>query len=367
MARILYLGAGQPGTTSLYRAQALRRLGHDVEIADPYVAAGGLLANRWTAALHYRSGYRALQPRMTAWVRRRLAASRRPDLAWVDSGELLGPDCIGLLSRAGVRTLLYNQDDPTGGRDGHRFDMLLAALPAYDLCAVFRAPNEREYAARGARRILRVPMSYDEVMHAPLPDASDITLDMRSEVAFIGTWQRGERRDCFLAGLVARGIPVAIWGAHWELSPQWEALRPHHRGGNLSGRDYVAAMQGARVCIGMLSQGNRDLHTTRTMEIPYAGGLLCAQRTSEHVAMFRDGVEAVFWDSVDECAHHCRALLADVLRREAVRRAGMARIRAIGAGNESVCGRLVSAALAVQPAHGCTAPVQCLDEEPASS
>ncbi|RQY92709.1 glycosyltransferase [Burkholderia stagnalis] len=94
---------------------------------------------------------------------------------------------------------------------------------------------------------------------------------------------------------------------------------------------------------------------------------LCAQRTGEHVAMFRDGVEAVFWDSVDECAHHCRALLADVLRREAVRCAGMARIRAIGAGNESACGRFVAAALAVQPAHGRTAPVQCLDEEPASS
>ncbi len=345
MARILYLGASQPGTTSLYRARALRRLGHDVEIADPYQAVGRALVNRWSAALHYRTGYRALQSRMEAWVRQRLTTGRRADLAWVDSGELLGPGCIRLLGRHGARTLLYNQDDPTGPRDGRRFDTMLAAIPAYDVCAVFRTPNVGEYVARGARCVVRVRMSYDEVMHAPFADPAEIAPAMRAEVAFIGTWMRHEQRDRFLADLIARGIPVAIWGARWELSALWPTLRAHHRGGNLTGRDYVAAVQGARICIGMLSRGNRDLHTTRSMEIPYAGGLLCAQRTSEHATLFRDGVDAVLWNDAEECANHCRALLADPERREGIRRAGMATIRAAGAGNEDVCARLVEAAL----------------------
>ena len=40
------------------------------------------------------------------------------------------------------------------------------------------------------------------------------------------------------------------------------------------------------LCLGLLSKGNRDLQTTRSLENPYAGGPLCAQRTSERLALY---------------------------------------------------------------------------------
>lgn len=192
-------------------------------------------------------------------------------------------------------------------------------------------------------------MSYDEVMHAPYQDADEIAQAFRSDVAFIGTWMRGEGRDQFLLDLVNQGIPVSIWGQRWEKSPLWDHLKAFHRGGNLSGRDYVAAIQGAKVCLGMLSKGNRDLHTTRTMEIPYAGGVLCAERTSEHLELYEEGVEAVFWRDVDECVRQCRRLLDDDAWRESVRSAGMARVRASHQGHEDVCRVIVEAALQSHP------------------
>jgi hypothetical protein len=156
---------------------------------------------------------------------------------------------------------------------------------------------------------------------------------------------RGEGRDQFLLDLVKQGIPVSIWGQRWEKSPLWNQLKAFHRGGSLSGRDYVAAIQGAKVCLGMLSKGNRDLHTTRTMEIPYAGGVLCAERTSEHMDLYEEGVEAVFWRDVDECARQCRRLLDDDAWRQSVRSAGMARVRASHRGHEDVCRVIVATAL----------------------
>ncbi len=98
----------------------------------------------------------------------------------------------------------------------------------------------------------------------------------------------------------------------------------------------------------MLSKGNRDLHTTRSVEIPYTGGVLCAERTSEHIELYEEGVEAVFWRDVDKCARQCRCLLDDDAWRELVRSAGMARVRASRRGHEDVCRVLVEAALQSQ-------------------
>lgn len=345
MASILYIGNSSSGTTSRHRADALRRLGHEVVIADPYLALHDGLENYWLGALHFRTGYRLLQSEVKRWIARLLPGLHYFNMVWVDNGELLGADSVRLLGESGLLTVLYNHDDPTGKRDGRRFDSLLKALPFYDICAVVRQVNALEYKALGAKLVIRTLMSYDEVMHAPYQDANEIPQAFRSDVAFIGTWMRSEGRDQFLLDLVKQGIPVSIWGQRWEKSPLWNHLKAFHRGGNLSGRDYVAAIQGAKVCLGMLSKGNRDLHTTRTMEIAYAGGVLCAERTSEHMELYEEGVEALFWRDVDECARQCRRLLDDDAWRESVRSAGMARVRASHRGHEDVCRVIVATAL----------------------
>jgi len=250
------------------------------------------------------------------------------------------------LRQFGAPVALYNNDDPTGKRDGRRFDSLLAALPAYDLCAVLREPNVSEFYAHGARAAHRVWMSYDEVLHRPFERIEDIPAAFRSEVAFIGTWIPGERRDEFMLSLVKRGVPLSIWGDAWQRSPNWPQIKHVWRGPSIYGRNYVAAVQGSKLALGLLSKGNRDLHTTRSAEIPYAGGLLCAQRTSEHLAMYKEGEEAVFWDSADECAEVCRSLLADPALREHIRASGKARAEAGGFGNEAILSDIIQILLA---------------------
>jgi hypothetical protein len=265
-----------------------------------------------------------------------------PQIVWVNGGELIGAAAANKLRQFGAPLVLYNNDDPTGKRDGRRFDSLLATLPAYDLCVVLRAPNVGEFYARGARSVHRVWMSYDEVLHRPFERIEDIPAAFRSEVAFVGTWIRGEGRDEFLLALIDRGLDIAIWGDRWHKSANWPRLQAHWRGPALAGQDYVAALQGAKLALGLLSRGNRDLHTTRSAEIPYAGGLLCAERTTEHLAMYREGEEAVFWNDADECAAVCHRLLADDALRERIRQQGMARVRQGGYGNEAVCREILA-------------------------
>jgi spore maturation protein CgeB len=184
-------------------------------------------------------------------------------------------------------------------------------------------------------------MSYDEIAHKSFDDASSIDTKFKSDIVFIGTWMNNEKRDLFLSKLIDAGLNVSIWGNRWEKSEYWDLIKEHHKGKSLSGRDYVAAIQGSKICIGMLSKGNRDLHTRRSVEIPFIGGLLCAERTIEHTEMYKEEKEAIFWDDVDECIERCKEILRDDTRRINLRENGSIRVKANQVGNEDICESII--------------------------
>lgn len=103
------------------------------------------------------------------------------------------------------------------------------------------------------------------------------------------------------------------------------------------------AIQCARVNLGLLSHENRDLHTTRSLEIPALGGLLCAERTHEHLALYEEGVEALFWNDAEECAATCFHALADEPRRARIAKAGRERYQRDNHRNEAVMQSLLDA------------------------
>jgi hypothetical protein len=341
MAKILYLADNSFGSTSSHRANALRRIGHDVEVRDAYVLANSY--GSLVSAVHFQTGYFLLQSALERWLKNVIRnLEQRPDLIWVDMGELFGPNCLKLLKTLNAPIILYNVDDPTGKRDGRRFNALLKSIQYYDLIAVVRQETANECTQLGAKRVVRVFRSYDEVEHRPFAAVNEIPKALRSEVAFIGTWMRHERRDEFLMKLIEQGVPVSIWGNRWQKSAYFGKLESNWKGPALYGRDYVGAIQGSRICLGMLSKGNRDLHTQRSLEVPFAGGLFCAERTAEHQYLYTEGKEAVFWSDVKECADVCNRLLGDEPLRESIRLAGAVKVRALNLGNEDVCSHVLS-------------------------
>lgn len=338
--RILYLGDDHPHSTSRHRAEALKRIGCDVTIVNPRCAYAHLKIH---PKLNQLTGYRLVAPLVHRWVKQQIR-DKQFDVAWVSQCPEVFKETVRELKGTCGKAVNYVNDDPTGNRDGNHWATFRQSIPLYDLFAVVRTQSELEFRLAGAKKVVRVWMSYDEVAHAPFAKEEDIPQAFRSEVAFVGTWMSGEGtkgRDYFLLKLIEAGIHLSIWGIRWQKSPCWPKLKPFWRGGALGGREYVAAIQGAKISLGFLSKGNRDLHTTRSAEIPYAGGLLCAERTSEHLQMYQDGGEAVFWSSPEECIQQCQELLKDDARRKQIRDAGMARVRALRLGNETICRRVL--------------------------
>jgi spore maturation protein CgeB len=336
---ILFIGNGSANSSSSHRAKALERIGCSVFLIDPYLECKVNFSNKWKNKLHYITGYKLLQKKIEKWVLTSLKtiANQVFELVWVDSGELLGVDIIKQLNKMKCPVLLYNLDDPTGNRDGNKFSSLLKSLPFYDYCVVVRNINIEEYKKLGAKNIIFVSRSYDEVIHQPFNKKEDIPEKFISDICFVGTWMPKENRDVLFVKLIEEGLNVSIWGTSWNRSLYYNILRPYIKGDSIYTRDYVAAIQGAKICIGLLSKGNRDLVTQRTFEIPFIGGLFCAERTEEHLSLYRDFEEAVFWDDPDECTIICKKLLNDSVLREQIRAAGMKKVRAMQLGNEDIC------------------------------
>ncbi len=315
--KILYLGANSG--TSKHRANALVRLGHQVEVIDPWEFLPRTIL---LTKLQFNTG----TPWLGHYIHKKvlLATTRNNyDLVIVNCGELINSELVkDLKIRFGV-VANYNNDDPFGKRDRNKWKLYLRALPDYDLIVVVREVNLQEAYALGAKKVLRVFMTADEIVHQPRHLSESDYHEWASDVLFIGTWM--PERGSFVAQLIELGVPLSIYGSRWQKAPEWSILQKAWKGGELHGDDYAKAIQSAKICLGLLSKGNRDLHTTRSIEIPALGGLLCAERTLEHLQLYEEGKEAVFWKDAEECAKICKKLISEDRYRTSISLAGRER------------------------------------------
>jgi len=332
---ILFIGAN--GGNALKRANALKRLGHDVMHLDPYSLfpfrdfVGRLIYYGWASVIE---SY--LKKKITP-----LLSKCSFDVTFVDNGELVGRNVLSVLRKVSPIIINYNNDDPFGGRDKKKWRLYLESVPHYDLLAVVRPVNVAEAYALGAPKVLQVFMAVDE-LDGPREMTPRDRRRFPHEVLFIGTWM--PERGPFLQELIQAGVPLAIYGNDWQKAPEWPALQTVWHGPAIYGDDYLKAIQLAKVSLGLLSKGNRDLHTTRTFEIPYCGGLLCAERTSEHLQLYQEDIEAVYWSDVKECIEKCKKLLNDDKMRAEIAEKGRIRCLRNGIFNENNLNKMLEAA-----------------------
>jgi spore maturation protein CgeB len=333
---ILYIGTNSG--TSRHRASAMVRLGHEVSIIEPRAfLPKNRLADYWL----FHQG--------ALWCERIVARkvlsslpSKRVDLVWVDGGDLVSVDLVCQLKKRFGQVVNYCIDDPYGKRDGKKWRHYLRAVPFYDLVVVLRECNVAEAYRAGARNVLRVYMTADEIAHSPRSVSEAEWTRWRSEVLFVGTWM--PERGPFLAALMRSGVPLSIYGDRWHKAPEWPILRPAWKGHGLYGdADYALAISCAKVCIGLLSKGNRDETTTRSFEIPLLRSVLCAERTSEHSRLYSEDEEAVFWSTAEECADKCHSLLANDEVRASIAARGRNRCRQNQTLNEPMVARVLGA------------------------
>ena len=338
MAAILYIGSAEG--TSLARYEAIQRLGHTAFMLDPYecLPANNLI-RRWC----FKTGAAGFEHVIATRIAARIPAEPF-DLVVVDNGELVAPAALMAIAQRGKPIVNLNQDNPYSGRDGRRFRLFLKSLPYYRVLYAPRYSSVVAGVELGAQAAVQFWFAADDCLKDPAsyPTALEMA-PFRAKVAFTGTWM--EDRGEFIEYLLSEGIDVMVNGPRWDRYKGYERIKSRVRLGHLDQKTFFAAIAAADISIGLLSKGNLDLHTTRSMEIPALRSLLVAERTEDHEVLYEDGREAFFWSDPAECARVLKALVADPVAVERARHAGRARAVANNHFNEPLMKFVIEDAL----------------------
>ncbi len=341
--KILFISRKTPNTDA--RFNALTRAGHEVDFLNsdrlfpfPSRVLRLFLTMPFGAFLVDIMARRALK--------RELKRSPNYSLVFMNQCVALGPLSVCWLQSEIGKILNYVNDDPFGNSSYWRWRNFLKTVPLLDLLVVVRPQNVEEAKQWGARHVHRVYMAADSILHKSLQETSEDRVQWGVKVAFIGSYF--PERGPFLAKLVECGVPLAIYGPDWDRAPEWELLKPYFRKGRVLGDDYVKAIQYADICLGLLSKQNRDAHTTRTFEVPCIGSLLCAEKTTEHLSLFSEGEEAVYFESAEECATLCRELLEEPKLISEIATAGHRRFIQLNQTNDKVMAEILSVFHSIQ-------------------
>jgi spore maturation protein CgeB len=221
----------------------------------------------------------------------------------------------------------YSPDDMYGTHNQSAY--FLRGLPLYDTFITTKSFNVDELRRLGARNVLFIGNGFDPDTHKPMHVTPEDRCTFGGAVGFIGAWEK--ERGSQMLSLAKAGVGVRVWG--WQ--PPKGLFQVKHanlvvEGRPLWGSDYVKAICGFDINLGFLRKQNRDLETTRSIEIPACGAFMLAERTKEHLILFEEGKEAEFFGSTEELISKCKFYLVHEEIRKKIAAAG--RIRCLKSG-----------------------------------
>lgn len=318
---ILFVGYIIFGSTSSMRLRAFKDLGHrmtEVNLEPEHV-------RRTQRTFPYRVLRRLVGPLDLARVNRAILArvEERPvDVLWLEKTltveartlrevRRLRPDC---------RIVGHSLDDMYGRHNQSR--QFLRHLPLYDVFFTNKSYNVAELRQMGCPRVEFFNNAFDTHTHRPVELSPADVERFGTDVGFIGSFEQDRAAE--MTYLAEQGISVRIHGDFWQ---RWPHAHPklEIRPGELLVDDYARAMCATKINLCFLRKLNRDLQTTRSVEIPACGAFMLAERTDEHRALFEEGREAEYFSSRDEMLEKVRYYLAHPEEREQIAAAGRAR------------------------------------------
>jgi len=326
---IVYVGDTSPGRTSFHRMNALKALGHVVININQYAVLEGTWA-RLMVKVMSRLGYPLDSAKINAQILEKLDAEHI-DILWLDKPLTVIPATLQAVKEKmpWTQIVAYSPDDMLNPRNQSRYHQ--ACLPLIDVYFTTKSFHVEELRDKGCSSVFFVPNAYDKNSHKPVALSPEERSRWGGRVGFIGGYEV-ERFNSLLY-LACANVPIRIRGSFWERVP---TRHPNLQIeiGDLGDYNYAKAITATDINLCFLRKVNRDLQTTRSIEIPACGGFMLAERTDEHLALFEEGKEAEFFSSNDEMLGKINYFLANPDKRQRIAEAGRKRCIDSGYSNE---------------------------------
>jgi len=224
----------------------------------------------------------------------------------------------------------FMNDDPFGpDKNKHWFRYYKHTIDLFDIHFAFRELNMNEFYAHGAKQVeLLLPCFVPELHKNPVPHEKEMH-EYDVDALFIGHGENDGRAGIFDA-IVENGLSLKLGGSRFE---KFSSRRPHEKvlpATYIKGEAYAKSIYGALTSLCLYSKRNRDIITYRAFEIPAIGGLLLAQRNDFITSIFKEGEEAYFFSTAEECVSIIKHLKENPQERNRVAINGQKKVLAGG-------------------------------------
>jgi spore maturation protein CgeB len=127
-----------------------------------------------------------------------------------------------------------------------------------------------------------------------------------------------------LKSLIDSGVNLKIYGPDWVRSPYYNYLcsRLGYKIKPLNSNDYNLALNSSKIALVFLSKLNNDTYTRRCFEIPATKSFMLSQYSEDLSILFKDGIEAVYFNSYIDLKHKIEYYLFHDNERKKIAEAG---------------------------------------------
>lgn len=205
----------------------------------------------------------------------KFAKAFHPDIVFFCKAENVRSELFTLLKRdIKCKIVAWYVDNPLNATVSSY--QSLRAIQKTDHCFIWGDYLIDALYAAGARSAHLLPFAYDPSSYpSDLPLNGDDTLKWKSDVCFVGTWDRV--REAALEPLTGQTFDLAIYGQGWDRNlSSTSPLRSHVRSGAIWLEDTVKAYKGSHIALNLLRRHNWKGHNFRTMEVTGVGGATLA-------------------------------------------------------------------------------------------
>lgn len=339
--KILFVGNLNEYSRSFQRFQALQRIDHKVKgLSSVFVGEIAGFSQRLT--LTERIRHKLGRHLDKVGINKSLpneVAKFQPNILWIEKALPLKSSVLSLIKKEfpDIHLVHCCEDDMYAKHNSSVYFRM--SVPFFDIIFTTKTYNcnSEELPSLGAKRVEIFKNCYDPTLHK----AVDPCEEYESGVSFIGTFEKERAELCLF--LAQNGISVRVWGNGWNAYK--------NRSGNLIIEDqalynheFVKALCSSKINLCFLRKINRDLQTSRSVEIPACGAFMLAERTNEHLELFEENSEAAFFDvnNPDELLDKVRYYLMNNIERERIAKAGRDRSLKSGYSHDEELKRMIT-------------------------
>jgi len=330
--RILSVGqmSGQSNTCRL-RNEALKRIADTVDVVN---------TSAITTSYMYRIRNRLFVEGFPVSIPERQDENRKIldyisrnkyDIVWIDKGLTIKPSTLVRIKKEQPQAKLISYSPDNMAERHCQSKQYLEGIDIYDAHITTKSYIIDDLYKLGCKKVIFSNQSYEDSFHFPREITDDDIKRLGADVGFVGAWEK-ERMESILF-LSRNGIRVRIFGfGGWEQCKNDNpnlVIEDH----GLFDEDYAKSFKCFKICLCFLRKKNKDVQTSRTMEIPACGGFMLGERTGEHRSLFEEGIEAEFFSDNEELLKKSRFYLEHEKERLEIARRGYERCKKSGYSN----------------------------------